>query len=263
MAYKLTKIRKLRLEEAKNIGIIEDLSLKSTREISTLIKKKKILQPNILPSSVEETKEDEPQSVNQPNIQPSSVEETKEDEPQSVNQPNIQPSSVEEKNIVTLQCVKVGSKLRIRFFCFENAKGEIYKNVYNNQYNCRFPRNIRENGYFYEIDDSNIKLNTGRSTPYYIIKTNGIKIIKPDLEYIKKREKIKIYDVSECVICLENKPTKVFLPCGHMCTCNGCCDRLLKTKSISYYGYSNYLTTHSIKPKCPLCRRIIDKSLSA
>ena len=38
MSYKLTKTRKLRLEEANILGITEDLNSKSTREITSLIK---------------------------------------------------------------------------------------------------------------------------------------------------------------------------------------------------------------------------------
>ncbi|NXD02733.1 LRSM1 ligase, partial [Certhia familiaris] len=41
---------------------------------------------------------------------------------------------------------------------------------------------------------------------------------------------------SECVVCMEQEPQMIFLPCGHVCCCQGCCERL-----------------HS----CPLCRRDI------
>lgn len=41
---------------------------------------------------------------------------------------------------------------------------------------------------------------------------------------------------SECVVCMEQEPQTIFLPCGHVCCCQGCCERL-----------------HS----CPLCRRDI------
>ncbi|NXB43661.1 LRSM1 ligase, partial [Leucopsar rothschildi] len=41
---------------------------------------------------------------------------------------------------------------------------------------------------------------------------------------------------SECVVCMEQEPQMIFLPCGHVCCCQGCCERL-----------------HS----CPLCRRAI------
>ncbi|NWI54407.1 LRSM1 ligase, partial [Calyptomena viridis] len=41
---------------------------------------------------------------------------------------------------------------------------------------------------------------------------------------------------SECVVCLEQEPQMIFLPCGHVCCCQSCCERL-----------------HS----CPLCRQDI------
>ncbi|XP_054139894.1 E3 ubiquitin-protein ligase LRSAM1 isoform X2 [Melozone crissalis] len=41
---------------------------------------------------------------------------------------------------------------------------------------------------------------------------------------------------SECVVCMEREPQMIFLPCGHVCCCQGCCERLLS---------------------CPLCRQDI------
>ena len=32
------------------------------------------------------------------------------------------------------------SKLRIRFYSFTNEDGKVFTNVYNNNYNCRFPK---------------------------------------------------------------------------------------------------------------------------
>ncbi|NXY34709.1 LRSM1 ligase, partial [Pomatorhinus ruficollis] len=41
---------------------------------------------------------------------------------------------------------------------------------------------------------------------------------------------------SECVVCMEREPQMIFLPCGHVCCCQACCERL-----------------HA----CPLCRQDI------
>ncbi|NWQ68632.1 LRSM1 ligase, partial [Neopipo cinnamomea] len=41
---------------------------------------------------------------------------------------------------------------------------------------------------------------------------------------------------SECVVCMEQEPQMIFLPCGHICCCQSCCERLLL---------------------CPLCRQDI------
>ncbi|NWR44257.1 LRSM1 ligase, partial [Regulus satrapa] len=45
---------------------------------------------------------------------------------------------------------------------------------------------------------------------------------------------------SECVVCMEQEPQMVFLPCGHVCCCQGCCERLRS---------------------CPLCRQDIAQRL--
>ncbi|XP_064249797.1 E3 ubiquitin-protein ligase LRSAM1 isoform X2 [Passer domesticus] len=50
----------------------------------------------------------------------------------------------------------------------------------------------------------------------------------PELQWDEKK--------SECVVCMEQEPQMIFLPCGHVCCCRGCCERL-----------------HS----CPLCRQDI------
>ncbi|EHB10133.1 E3 ubiquitin-protein ligase LRSAM1 [Heterocephalus glaber] len=46
--------------------------------------------------------------------------------------------------------------------------------------------------------------------------------------------------VSECVVCLEREAQTVFLPCGHVCCCQQCCQPLRT---------------------CPLCRQDIEQSL--
>ncbi|NXG21854.1 LRSM1 ligase, partial [Grallaria varia] len=45
---------------------------------------------------------------------------------------------------------------------------------------------------------------------------------------------------SECVVCLEQEPQMIFLPCGHVCCCQICCEQL-----------------HS----CPLCRQDITQRI--
>ena len=148
------------------------------------------------------------------------------------------------KNTVILKCIKEKNKLRIRFYSFKDFEGNTYTNVYNNSYNCRFPKNIRKEGYYYEIFDSDIKLNKGKTKPFYVVKKNNIKIIKPDLTY--KLDSVKIFEINECIICMDAKTNNVFLPCGHMCTCLNC---FLKMKK-----FNNIV-------KCPMCRRIVDENI--
>ncbi len=59
---------------------------------------------------------------------------------------------------ITLQCVKSGKKLRIRFFSFTDEAGKVFTNVYNNGLNCKFPRDIRVEGRFFEIGPNDLEL---------------------------------------------------------------------------------------------------------
>ena len=65
---------------------------------------------------------------------------------------------------VILICIKDKNKLRIKFHNFIDSDDKIYTNMYNNNYNCRFPKNIRQEGYFYEIPDTDITLNCDKKT---------------------------------------------------------------------------------------------------
>lgn len=164
---------------------------------------------------------------------------------------------------ITLQCVREKGKLRIRFHSYTNTAGKTYTNVYNNDYNCQFPKDIRVEGRFFEIGKDDIVLVAGNGKqPFYRVKKNNIRIVQtgpqggelhtnPALLKGKKdqitptlnrqavvvRPEI-IYEVTECVICLENIPDQIFIPCAHMCTCSGC-----------------YAQMKIAKPACPLCRR--------
>ena len=162
---------------------------------------------------------------------------------------------------ITLQCVRERGKLRIRFHSYTSAEGKCFTNVYNNDYNCQFPRDIRREGCFYEIGrDDLIIVAGGGKTPFYRVKKDNIRIqgvapgataIHPDPSSItslttpvlnrqppKKPE--QIYEVSECVICMEGAPTQIFIPCAHLCTCSGCYKELKKNRAC-----------------CPLCRRTV------
>tara|TARA_B100000029_G_C17435011_1_gene909325 strand:+ start:543 stop:995 length:453 start_codon:yes stop_codon:yes gene_type:complete len=140
---------------------------------------------------------------------------------------------------ITLQCVEeYGGKLRIRFYSFTDENDVVYMNVYNNNYNCRFPRNIRVKGRFYEIGPNDISLvQSGDRAPFYNIKKKNIKIKENNNIDLTK---IKIYEVEECLICMSNETSQIFIPCGHLCSCKDCCEQLM-----------------SLSNKCPLCRRRI------
>jgi hypothetical protein len=137
---------------------------------------------------------------------------------------------------ITLQCVKEKSKLRIKFHSFTDVVGKIYTNVYNNALNCKFPKDIRQEGYFYEIGPNDLSLVSRPGTKaFYQINTNSIKIV-PIINWTD----FKVYEITECVVCMADESSQIMAPCGHRCMCKSCCDHLLK-----------------INKKCPICRREI------
>ena len=58
---------------------------------------------------------------------------------------------------VILVCVKDGSKLRIKFQKYIRDDNKEFDGVYNNTFNCRFPKNIREENKRYEIPEEEIQ----------------------------------------------------------------------------------------------------------
>lgn len=79
---------------------------------------------------------------------------------------------------ILLQCVKVGSKLRVRFFAFIDESGTIFINVYDNTYNCQFPRDIRSEGRIYEIGGHDLSLvDSGNRTPFYRVAKTAIRTL--------------------------------------------------------------------------------------
>lgn len=168
---------------------------------------------------------------------------------------------------ITLQCVKDKSRLRIRFHSYTDEEGKVYTNVYDNKYNCKFPRNIREEGKFYEIGADDLSLAPGNGKPFYNVKFHNIKIVNASDVAMKPTaptgarppnrnvpvpaapvdiSTMKIFEVNECVACLGDAPTEVFIPCAHKCVCKSCCGEIRKHKS-----------------ECPLCRRRIVSTISA
>jgi hypothetical protein len=150
---------------------------------------------------------------------------------------------------IILKCVKDKNKLRIRFHCFIDDSGNQHYNVYNNEYNCMFPRDIRENGCYYQVGIYDVELkDDGKKKPFYNIKQTNIIILgfNSNLPSITNdNSDIKIFDIGEdgigeCVICLSEISSIIFTPCAHRCSCSDCYTHLKKSSN-----------------KCPLCRRII------
>ena len=156
--------------------------------------------------------------------------------------------------MIILQCVSERSKLRVKFYAYIDADGKQYQNVYNNEYNCQFPKDIRADGRFFSIEDNdlNLKANSGTGFFYSVNKKN-IKILNEEdlrllhigtpmtVEDLEIRG-IQIYDVSECVVCLTDPTSIIFMPCGHCAVCENC--------------------NMHIKKKCPLCRRDVTATIT-
>jgi len=132
---------------------------------------------------------------------------------------------------VILECVKEGSKLRVKM----KSPGYLINS------NCQFPRNLRIAGRKFKVPVEYVKLMRQSEKYFYSIKNKSVIQIIDDeqhaeinLENIKKNT--KIYEDSstiECAVCLCNEKDTVFIPCGHFYTCIGC-SSMLKT--------------------CPICR---------
>lgn len=137
---------------------------------------------------------------------------------------------------VYLECVKKGSKLRIR----------IISPGYNNEANCTFPKAIREVGRKYSVPSSAISFTENSSMKFfYRIKPKDITILNEDIDITIKQpaKTLKVYEdvsVEDCVICFDKKKSIVFSPCGHYCTCDECAKIIMRSKN-----------------KCPICRAVV------
>ena len=143
---------------------------------------------------------------------------------------------------IILQCISQEGKLRIRFHSYIDKDGKCYNNAYYNSYNCRFPKNIRQDGRFYKIPADDLSLSSTGTAPFYIVKKANIQILE-SFDASEFGGRGPIYSAETCVICLYEKTEMVFMPCGHACSCKDCFDIL------------------SIGSKlCPLCRKFISGS---
>jgi hypothetical protein len=161
---------------------------------------------------------------------------------------------------IILHCVAEGARLRIKFYAFIDDEGKIFKDAYNHDFNCQFPKAIRSEGAFYEIPDINLTLSNNGRTPFYRVKSAGIKILPEGLDPLGPlagiatgtassskassnagtAEPIKVFSVEECVICLTSLELIIMAPCGHQCACAEC---------------YQLMPGGAKARKCPLCRR--------
>lgn len=133
---------------------------------------------------------------------------------------------------VILICTEDDSKLKIKFHQYIDNEGKICEGVYNNTFNCRFPKNILVKGQLCEIPADDITLSNANVKPIYTIKGNRVKVVDNTYDSNKNNT---VAPVTNCYLCTTAKANLAFAPCGHLCTCTNC------------FGFDK------IK-KCPLCK---------
>lgn len=122
--------------------------------------------------------------------------------------------------VVELHCIKEGTKLRVRITAYINSEGKRFDGVYNNKFNCRFPKNLRVDCRCFTVPDENVRLVGGNGKAYfYSIKTKNIVSEAINVNHVYKVS-------SECVVCMDAESKIVFAPCGHFCTCDICAKKL-------------------------------------
>ena len=125
--------------------------------------------------------------------------------------------------MVTLQCVKAKNRLRVR----------IISEGYCPWANCSFPRNLRVEGKKYIVPFFGVTtVERSSGNFFYRISASHIHDYIEDV----KETVDKVFEASECCICLDTQPVMVIVPCGHRCMCQECSQKLINSN------------------KCPLCR---------
>ena len=134
--------------------------------------------------------------------------------------------------LVKLLCSKIHGKLRVR----------IISPGYNNSANCQFPRDIRKEGQLYEVLSECIKVASRGTTKFFysVLAKSQIRLIEE-----VESQPITVYANETCCICIDAVPTKVMVPCGHLCLCSGDCFAYFKAKT------------------CPMCRSNITQIINA
>jgi hypothetical protein len=177
----------------------------------------------------------------------------------------VKTSLMDTDSLVYLQCIKDGSRLRVR----------ILSSGYFTTANCQFPRALREEGRYFSAPVSSVRLAGNSGTYFYRVKhpitvlterptpeqlrssqieesEHESRIVEPS----KKKRKVqveqpvckpvRVFENEEepnCVICLDNVKEIILVPCGHYCLCKSC---FTKLSEVSYGSR-----------KCPMCRQVV------
>lgn len=118
---------------------------------------------------------------------------------------------------VELQCVGTQAHPRIRIAAYITDTDRRYDDVYDNNLNCSFPKDIRVLGAVYRVPAENVGFKTNSNgKSWYTVKAKNIEVIgTPAPSHVYET-------ATECVICLDEQTAIVFSPCGHLCACANC-----------------------------------------
>lgn len=96
-----------------------------------------------------------------------------------------------------------------------------------------------ERGYKLNKDDVNEKMQgmNNKQQIYIGFKNSQLKQ-KGKKNKVHQEEEKKNDVLGQCVVCLEEARTHVFVPCGHICVCKDCCHKVMKKNK-----------------KCPMCKQ--------
>jgi len=134
---------------------------------------------------------------------------------------------------VRLQCVKQGSKLRVR----------IISPGYNPTANCQFPRAIRVENAQYLAPASAITFSEGAGSKFfYRVAKSQITQVPPDTATATESLlALKVFGSDEpedCAICMSEPKDTVFAPCGHYNCFHTCATIVVRSSGA----------------RCPICR---------
>jgi len=134
---------------------------------------------------------------------------------------------------VRLQCVKQGSKLRVR----------IISPGYNPNANCQFPRAIRVEHAQYLAPASAVTFSEGAGQKFFyrVAKSKITQVQADTATVVEAKVALRVFGSDEpedCAICMSDPKNAVFAPCGHYNCCIGCANTVFRSGA----------------PKCPICR---------
>lgn len=126
-------------------------------------------------------------------------------------------STITASEWVHLECVKEGSRLRVR----------ILTPGYYHDANCQFPRSIREPGRKYRAKSTSVKLITSRGKWFYSVPAGAVEVL--DEGDAAVRAQLTVFEdatSSECAVCMAVDKDTVLDPCGHLYMCRACSEKV-------------------------------------